>query len=173
MDKNQLRKYMKIVRQTLNMEDLSDKIVKNIQNFSFYQNAKNVMIYYPLKNEIDLRLLLKDDKNFYLPKIIDNNLAVCPYKSGDKLTESEYKTQEPVTESVSPNIIDFVVVPGVCADYSKNRIGYGKGFYDKFLKQINAFKIFALPECCVINNIPTEEFDVELDFLITENGIIC
>lgn len=173
MDKIQLRKYMSIVRQTFDIKDYNADIIKNIQLFPSYQTAQNVMIYYPMKNEIDLRPLLKDNKNFYLPKIIGNEIYACPYKPGDKLILSEYKTHEPVTEPVSRNILDLVIVPGICADYSKNRIGYGKGFYDRFLGSVNGIKIYVCPQLCVIRDIPEESHDKKVDFIITEKGVIC
>lgn len=172
MDKNQLRKYMQIIWKTINTKDYSEKIIKNIKLFPQYQNAKNVMIYYPMKNELDLRPLLEDDKNFYLPKIIDNEIYACPYKQNDELVLSEYKTQEPLTEPISRNMLDVVIVPGICADFGKNRIGHGQGFYDRFLSTSRAFSIFALPECCIINNIPTEDYDQKVHFLITEDRVI-
>ena len=175
MDKNQLRQYMKIVRQTLDTEDLSEKIIKNIRLFPQYKTAKNVLIYYPLEFELNLLPLLDDeDKTFYLPKIFQDNIYICPYKKNDKLVKSEFNTQEPVTDPVHPSVLDLIIVPGICADSLKNRIGYGKGFYDRFLAvNPNTSSIFPLPECCIIKNIPATEHDIKPHFLITENNIIC
>ena len=63
MDKIQLRKYVKIIRKTLDIENISKSIIKNIRDNILYKNSENVMIFYPLKNEINLLDLLDDNKN--------------------------------------------------------------------------------------------------------------
>ena len=71
MNKSELRAWAKAERDKLNIKDVSKKLVDKLKNTEEYGQAKNVMIFYPLKNEVNLLSLLNDkDKNFYLPKIL-------------------------------------------------------------------------------------------------------
>ena len=75
-NKKELRKKAKDIRKTLNIERISKDIIVKIENFELFQQAKNVMIFYPLENEINLLDLLKhSEKNFYLPRTINEDTA--------------------------------------------------------------------------------------------------
>lgn len=65
-----------------------------------------------------------------------------------------------------------IVVPMLGADSNGYRIGYGKGFYDRYLSKKDVIKIGLCPQACIIEKLPTDEFDIPMDYLITENGII-
>ena len=169
-DKKELRKIAKKIRSSLDIKTISDGIVEQIKQCETYQNAQNIMIFYPLGHEVNLLGLLNDKKNFYLPKVDGENLLVCPYKSGDELTLSSFKTEEPITKPVSPEILDLVFVPALMVDRHNRRLGYGGGFYDKFLSK-NALiskKIVAIPSALLVENLPSEAFDVKIDITICE-----
>ena len=108
--------------------------------------------------------MLNDDKKFYLPKIEGNNLLICPFSQ--ELSISKFNTLEPCTDAVSSNILDLAIVPALMADKCGNRLGYGGGFYDRFLKNANVATLVALPIELVIDQLPFEEHDVKIDFLI-------
>lgn len=169
-DKKELRKKAKKIRMSLDIEKISEAIVQNIQNLKIYQKAVNVMIFYPIGHEVSLLGLLKDKKNFYLPKVQGRDLLVCPYQAGDELTISEFKTEEPLSEPVDPNILDLIFVPALMVDNNLHRLGYGGGFYDIFLSKncSDATKIVAIPSDLVVDKIPSESFDAKIDVVITE-----
>lgn len=171
--KQELRKKAKEIRNSLDMKKLSEQIANNIKNFDIYKKANNVMVFYPFGNEIDLRGLLNDEKNFYLPKVKGKNLLVCPYKSGDELRTSDFNTQEPLSTSIDSAILDLVFVPALMADKKLNRIGYGGGFYDRFLSKLssNIVKVVAIPSILVVDEIPADDFDEFVDFVITEKSM--
>lgn len=170
IDKNELRKKAKEIRHSLNMEKLSEDIVKNIKASEIYKSAKHVMIFYPLKNEVNLLGLLSDDKSFYLPKVNGEELLVCPYKDGDELQISDFKTKEPRTSLVNPEILDIIFTPALMIDKSGFRLGYGGGFYDKFLSKnaLNSTKIAAVPCALIADTLPSESFDIKVDVTICE-----
>lgn len=170
VEKKELRKKAKEIRTSLDMKELSAKIIANILQQEEYKKAKNVMIFYPLKHEVDLLGLLEINKSFYLPKVQGDNLLVCPYKKGDKLIESKFQTKEPITEPVNPDILDIIFVPALMADKNCNRLGYGGGFYDRFLsdKSIKAVKIIAIPSQLITDNLPCEDFDIKMDLIVCE-----
>ncbi len=169
-DKKELRKYAKKVRKSLDIPLISEKIVKKIQALDVYKRAKNVMIFYPLEFEIDLTPLFEDDKKFFLPKVTGDNLSVCPYTQEDKLVISAFNTLEPLTEAVSAQILDVIFVPALMADKFNNRLGYGGGFYDRFLAQCppRTVKIVAVPSALIVDEIPFESFDIKTDITICE-----
>ena len=166
--KQQLRKWIKEERKTLDIKLLSKKIIKKLQKAEEYRLAKNIMIFYPLKYEIDLLELVEDKtKNFYLPKIKDNELLCCSYTKGDELCESCFKTKEPLTEAEEKSIIDLVIVPALAVDKNNYRLGYGGGFYDRFLKDLNAKKIACVSSKFFIDSVFAENHDVKIDKVIT------
>lgn len=170
MPKKELRKKAKEIRHSLDMEKISEKIVENIKSNEIYKNSKHIMIFYPLKHEVNLLGLLKDNKNFYLPKVDGENMLVCPYKKGDKLILSAFKTEEPVSTPINPEILDLVFVPALMVDKHLHRLGYGGGFYDKFLSKnaLKSKKIVAIPSALMIEKLPSESFDAKIDVTICE-----
>lgn len=173
--KTELRKQAKEIRKSLKLKEISVKITENIMNFDVYKSAKNIMIFYPLKHEVNLLSLLKDkSKNFYLPKVEGENLLVCPYKAGEKLIHSAFRTEEPLTNPVDSEILDIVFVPALMADRNMDRLGYGGGFYDKFLSKNckNAVKIIAIPSQLIADEIPSESYDEKVDFIVSEKEVI-
>ena len=172
MDKKTLREKAKKIRLSLDIKMLSAKIVKNIKTNQKYIEAKNVMIFYPFGSEIDLLELLEDKtKNFYLPKVSGKNLKVCPFQKGDALEISTFNTSEPKTHSISDlKELDLIFVPALMADKINNRLGYGGGFYDRFLSQLptKINTIVPIASDLLVDKIPFDEFDEVVDEIITE-----
>lgn len=170
--KNELRKIAKQKRKSIDIKNVSAKIVEKIAELDIFKSAKNIMLFYPLKYEVDLLPLLDfQDKNFYLPKVFGENLLVCPYKKGDELSLSSFDTLEPKTATIDDEtILDLIFVPALMTDKSGYRLGYGGGFYDKFLSKpsIRATKIVALSSELIIDELPHDAFDVKVDLVITE-----
>lgn len=145
-----------------------EKLVSLLKNTAEYKQAKNIMLFYPLKNEVNLLSLLEDKtKNFYLPKIDGKNLLCCPYSNGDELCFSCFKTKEPLTSPVDKNLIDLVIVPALCCDKNNFRLGYGGGFYDRFLKDYAGKKVVCIPKEFIVNTIYPDSYDVAVDLVIT------
>lgn len=168
MDKQQLRRWVKEERKKLDMGTLSIDLVRNLKDTKEYQQAKNIMIFYPKENEVNLLSLLVDkSKNFYLPKIDGNDLLCCPYKDGDELCVSCFKTQEPTTNPVEKSLIDLVIVPALVVDKEGYRLGYGGGFYDRFLNGVNVKKLVCIPKEFVIETVFPEKHDIKIDKVIT------
>lgn len=204
LTKSELRKKAREIRHSLDMQKISEKIVENIKKNEIYKQSKHVMIFYPLKHEVNLLGLLENDnfelhskqslnqesrlglptqqqetinalnvtrdKTFYLPKVDGENMLVCPYKNGDELTESAFKTLEPITTPINPEILDLVFVPALMVDKHLHRLGYGGGFYDKFLSKhsLKSKKIVAIPSALMVEKLPSEDFDAKIDVTICE-----
>lgn len=167
-NKTDLRIWAKSIRKTLDLASVSSVIAGKIRKHEFYKNARNVMIFYPAKYEINLLSLLDDDKNFFLPKTDEDNLLVCPFKKDDRLVVSRFKIKEPCTTPVASKILDLVIVPALAVDKSGFRLGYGGGFYDRFLKDCSARTIVPIVHQLLLNKLPAEKFDVPVDCIVTD-----
>ncbi|MBO6272531.1 5-formyltetrahydrofolate cyclo-ligase [bacterium] len=167
-NKSDLRLLAKSIRKNLDISSISEQIVSNIRELIFYKKSKHVMIFYPVGSEISLLELLEDNKNFYLPRVKNEELEVCPYQKGDSLCVSSLKINEPICDSVDKQILDIVFIPALMCDNGYCRLGYGGGYYDRFLKNIDAKKFVVIPEELLIENLPVEENDVKCDGYITQ-----
>lgn len=165
--KSDLRVYAKELRKTLDIKNISSEIVSKIRELDCYKKAKHVMIFYPIKYEIDLRPLLDDNKSFYIPKVFHRDLLVCPYDNN--LTKSNFGVMEPNTEPINPEILDLIFVPALLVDNEGYRLGYGGGFYDRFLKQYPNIKtIVPIEKELMIDKLPHENFDIKISQIISQ-----
>ena len=168
-NKSQIRKWAKELRKQIDIKSVSEVLVEKLKQTIEYKSAENIILFFPLENEIDLRELLKDKtKNFYLPKIDGKNLLCCPYNLDCELEESCYKTQEPTTQPCNKNILDLVIIPALACDKNNYRLGYGGGFYDRFLQDLRAKKIVCIPKQFLIDNVCAESHDIKVDMVITD-----
>lgn len=164
-NKTDLRLRAKSIRKTLVIARLSENASEKIRQTELYKNAKNVLIFYPMQYEINLLELVKDSKSFYLPKVCGNELLVCPYS--DKLVKSEFNICEPCSNPVSAEIIELAIVPALMADKEGYRLGYGGGFYDRFLSANPHIKtIVPIATELFVDKLPRENCDVPVDYVL-------
>lgn len=162
-----LRASAKEIRKNLDIDKISSEAVLKIRELSVYKNARNVLIFYPMKYEINVLELLNDDKNFYLPRVCGNLLSVCPFKSGDKLIKSDFNVCEPYSNAIPPETLDLIIVPALMADSENYRLGYGGGFYDRFLAEYHQIPtVLPIAKELCIEDLPHENFDVKIDKII-------
>jgi len=164
-NKTHLRLRAKSIRKTLDIARLSEDVCAQIRQTGIYKNSKNVLIFYPMQYEINLLGLLKDDKNFYLPKVCGNELLVCPYS--ERLEKSALNVCEPCSNPVSAKLIELAIVPALMADKYGYRLGYGGGFYDRFLSANPHIKtIVPIAKELFTDKLPRDDFDVKVDKVI-------
>ena len=167
MDKQTLRKWAREKRKELDMKSLSAILANKLVQTEEYKNSKNIMLFYPLKNEVNLIPLLNDrTKQFYLPRIKEKELECCVYKTGDELKKSSFNTQEPTCKACSKTEIDMAVIPALACDKNGYRLGYGGGFYDRFLKDFKGIKIVCIPKELIVETIYPENHDIKTDIVI-------
>lgn len=171
MDKKDLRLKAKEFRRNADVKQASFKIVERIKNLIEYKNAKNVLLFYPKGSELDLLALCSEDKNFYLPRISGENLLICPYSCDVEMKLSHFKTLEPCSNPVSPDKIDFAIIPCLMADKKGYRLGYGGGFYDRLIPQLkkDCVKVCPVLSQLVVDELPFEVFDKPVDIIITSD----
>ena len=167
MDKQSLRKWARGKRKELNMERVSAILTEKLVQTEEYKNSKNIMLFYPLPDEVNLLLLLKNKtKNFYLPRIKGDELECCVYKEGDELCESCFHTKEPICEACEISNVDLVVVPALACDKDNYRLGYGGGFYDRFLKDFKGEKVVCIPKELIVSTVYPESHDIKMDLIL-------
>lgn len=173
-NKKNLRAWAKTQRLSENFDKQNATILKNIKNSDIFCNAKNIMLFYPLKNELNLLDLLIENKVFSFPCLINDEIV--PYKNNGQFKVGKFNITEPQNSTeVLIKDLDLIVVPALCVDEKGNRIGYGKGYYDRFIKTLNREKtkcIVAIWDDFVLAEICPESFDERIDYIFTEKRII-
>ena len=180
MSKSKLRSKILNLRKKNSNKKLSlnpDRIYRFLKKNKI--NFKNVGGYYPCNYEIDdlgmLNFLRKKKANISLPIIRENNqMDFFEWKNKNPLKINKYGIVEPL--SVKKIYPDIIFVPLVAYDKKLNRLGYGGGFYDRYIEKITKFKkivkiglAFSYQELKVI---PVSKLDKKLDFVVTEKKII-
>lgn len=164
-NKINLRHYAKELRKKLNLKIDSEILTQKIIQTQIYSQSQNIMLYYPTKFEINLLELLKDKKNFYFPKVSGKELLVCP--ASGQYEKSKFNIMEPCSNPINPTELDLVIVPALMADKNGYRLGYGGGFYDRFLSDKKIPTITAISKELFVENLPHNEFDCRIDYIIT------
>lgn len=180
MNKTELRKKYRSVRaQVKNRDSLSEKICDLTLGSDIYARADTVLCYWPVASEVNTgRIILKalnDKKKVALPKCTDKNGNMTFYyiNSLSDLKEGMYGIMEPQecnkAEFFSEDSV--CIVPGLSFDKAGYRLGYGKGYYDRFLSCFCGKSIGVCFEDCLSTNLPVNEFDKKVDFIITDKTI--
>lgn len=181
-NKKDIRKNI-IAKRDLNKEEnnLKDiKIFNKLINLNSYKKAKKIFIYIGFGSEINtkklIEIMLKEGKEVFVPKVVEKEMIALKVTSLYNLVKSEFNILEPIGEKpdIDAEEFDLIIMPGVAFDRSGNRIGYGGGYYDKYLKDIsfNIERIALAYEMQLIEEIDTEEHDLKVYSIITENEII-
>ena len=181
MKKEELRKkYILIRNRVENKTQKSEIISEKIQEQIEYKNAKIIALYKNLKSEVSTEKLIEDSINLgkcvALPKVVNNELKFYKIKSlKEKFIKSNFGVEEPIENEINyinQKDIGLIIVPGICFDKEKNRLGFGKGYYDRYLQNENINTIgICFEEQIVENIIPTTEYDVAMKKIITDKKI--
>jgi len=173
MEKKELRQRYLLKRKFIkNKKEKSNDILNYIINNPLYLNANVVALYYSTKDEVDTHDLilysLLQDKIVLLPKVIGKEMIFIKIDETTRYETSNFKIREPISNEPYLGKIDLFIVPGVAFDINGNRLGYGGGYYDKYLKDTNASTIGICFEEQITNEIEPEEHDIKVDIVQTE-----
>ena len=151
----------------------SKKIQKRINKVYAFKDAEKIGLYYPTGSEIltqdIIQELISKGKEVFLPKVIGENMEFRKIKDFASLERGNFDIMEPKEDCEVDNYLDIIVVPTVGISPSGVRLGYGHGFYDKFLEKKDALTISLTLEKQIIKNIPKSEHDISIDWIITED----
>lgn len=135
-----------------------------------FVSAKYVLLFWSLPDEVDTHAFVEKwhtKKHILLPVVIGDSLEIRPYEGMAKMRKGAFDILEPTGEPfLDYPLIDLAIVPGVGFDASGNRLGRGKGYYDRLLPQLQAYKIgVCFPEQ-YLSAVPTEPWDSKMDKVI-------
>ncbi|MBD3674740.1 MAG: 5-formyltetrahydrofolate cyclo-ligase [Planctomycetaceae bacterium] len=166
-------------------EDRSTRIQQATLGLPALRNAREIMVYVGYRSEVAtqklIRKLLQSEKTVYVPWCEENELKLFRLESFEELQPGAYDIPEPPVElrdqrdrQGSAETLDLIFVPGLAFDRRGNRLGQGKGYYDRLLSAVS-------DECILIGlafgvqlveKVPTEAHDVPLDLIVTEDEVI-
>ncbi len=161
----------------------STMIWKYFCNLSFYKDAEMIMTYVNTKSEVTtyqlIPLLLAQGKRVCVPKCVGDSLV--PYEITDlsQLKAGVFGVLEPsqelidkgILKEISKNEINIAVCPGLAFDFLGHRLGYGKGYYDRFLQDFEGIKIGFSFDLSLTPEIEVNEHDIPMNIIITESGV--
>ena len=147
-------------------------ISEAIEANPYFKEARTVLLYHSLPDEPDTHAFVEKwcrEKRVLLPVVVGDDLELRLYTSSKDLAKGAYGIQEPVGEPFTDyQEIDFVAVPGVAFDHRGNRLGRGKGYYDRLLPRLaRAYRAGICFPFQLFDEIPTEPQDIAMHCVIT------
>lgn len=166
----------------LEVQGTSHEITQRILFLPAYQQAQTILFYLSTRNEIDtaplIRTAWQQDKKVIVPVCQPNkNLSLSQLLSLEELGTGKWNIPEPKKEflrPISPQEVDLVIVPGLAFDEEGYRLGYGAGYYDRFLTKLSpeCIKLALAYEFQLISKVPREPHDIPVDMILTEQRVI-
>ena len=176
IEKAALRKHLLEKRDATSAElrgIVSERIHENLKKNSSFVNAQNIACYFPICSEVDTHDIMLDvleqGKSLLLPKIIGDNIEFHIVSNLEKLEKGRFEIMEPKDSCERTKKIDCVLIPTVGVSKSGVRLGYGHGYYDRFLLSTDAMKISLTYSKQVIKSIPNDSHDIKMDWIVTED----
>ena len=157
-------------------DEKSHKIFDKVVSHPFFFSAKTVCCYVDFRREVGTTNIIEEawsrGKKVAVPKIEDGQMNFYYIESWQDVSEGYYGILEPNTTECLQDKTPLVIMPGAVFDRNRNRIGYGKGFYDRFLQVYSKSRTIALAfELQLVGAVPHEEHDIRPMVLITEEEI--
>lgn len=179
MDKKQLRKQIRERKKEFSLSEkieLSRPVFEKIEKEELFKEAKVVLLYYSMDDEVYTHDFVEKHyktKTILLPCVDGYDLILRQYLGIESMKAGEqFGILEPVGKEFNDlEKIDLMIIPGVAFDKEKNRLGRGRGFYDRLLKTVNATKIGVCFDFQIVEQVPTEDFDVKMDVVISTTNI--
>lgn len=178
MNKESIRRRIKAQKSLLSAAEKARAtacVFEVLENSAAFLLADNILLYHSLPDELSTREFIArwhEKKHFFLPRVNGVNLDILPYDR-TSLKLGAFQIEEPQgNDTISIESIEMVVVPAVAYDRNGNRIGRGKGYYDRLLRDVKATKVGVAYDFQVVDEIDAEPHDVKMDVVITESRII-
>ena len=159
------------------LRDISSrKIHQNLKQIDAYDTSQNIACYFPIGSEVNTQEVMLDilekGKNLLLPRIAKNDIVFHVITNIEKLEKGVFDIMEPRDDYKKAEKIDCILVPTIAISKSGIRLGYGKGYYDRFLSTTKAVKISLTYSKQIIKSIPNDTHDIKMDWIATEDEII-
>lgn len=173
MDKKELRTHIKSLKKQHSRESLleqSKSILSKLENNKAFIEAKTVMLYSSLPDEVythDFLEKWRNEKKIILPTVVGDDIIPVELSRDTEFATGDFNILEPQNEEYTGDY-DLIVIPGVAFDRNGNRIGRGKGYYDRFLcKHLDVYRIGICFDFQVVDEVPTEDNDIKMNEVIS------
>ena len=158
------------------MKITSKKVQKKIKKINAFRNAQKIGAYHPIGSENltqdIIQELLSNGKDVFLPKVIGEKMEFRKITDFSSLEKGSFDIMEPKDDCQTDNNLDVILVPTVGISPVGVRLGYGHGFYDKFLAEHKTTTISLTMEKQIVKNIPKSEHDILIDWIVTEDRVL-
>ena len=155
------------------MNITSKQIHKNLKKIAEFRLANSIGMYYPIGSEVPtqdiIQEALSNGKEILLPKVIGKELEFRKIKDFSDLEKGSYDIMEPKDGCQASNKFDVIIVPTVGISRDGYRLGYGYGFYDRFLSKNKVVTISLTYSKQVVKSVPSSDEDVRIDWVVTED----
>ncbi len=150
---------------------LENNIISKVESLPQFKNCNNLLLYNSLPDEFPTNNALcrwSKHLNIYLPKVNGKNLDIIRY-APDKIMSGAFGISEPtnIEDKISPSMLDIIIVPAVAFDTNGNRLGRGKGYYDKLLGNSGALRIGIGYDFQILDILPTDNHDIRMNYIFT------
>ena len=177
MTKKELRRQIKQLKQMtpVAMRKVEAEMVfKTIQAMPVWQQVQHILCYWSLPDELPtheaVNQWLAAGKNIYLPRVKGDDLEIVPYHGAESLDDNnQYHIGEPVGDAVDASCLELIIVPAVALDSQRNRLGRGKGYYDRLLSGNACPTIGVACDFQLVEDVPVEAHDRQLDCVVTSD----
>ncbi|MBO6793278.1 MAG: 5-formyltetrahydrofolate cyclo-ligase [Balneolaceae bacterium] len=184
LDKNELRAKIKKQRSVLDQQlwqEWSTQINKRVIESKFYSQAQSLHCYVSMneRKEVDTHSIINHSldtgKTVFIPVMdtASNKLFHTEITDFNDLRANDWGVLEPINAVLKDQFFgDVIIIPLLAADTKGNRLGYGKGYYDRFLATSEALKVGIVFDQFLVDRVPVEDHDIPLDIIITETQTI-
>lgn len=180
--KQSLRRQCKALRSGLGDEArqrASRMIGLHLASWEVFQRSEVILAYMPIRSEVDLRPLLAEfpEKRWLLPRILpeeEGRMVFQPYDPA-QLVQHPFGMAEPAPHlpQVPAEEIQLVLAPGLAFDRSGWRLGYGGGYYDRFLRNFRGISVGVVFRALLLDSLPHGEYDVPVGWIVSEEGLFA
>ncbi len=154
----------------------SKQIQRNLKKIEAFRNAEKVACYYSIGSEVKtldiIQQRISEGRTVALPRVVDDDLVFCAVKNFEELQKGEFGIMEPRKNCPIVDDFDIILVPAVAMMRTGQRLGYGMGYYDRFLSKHKVATIALEYSKLVVRNIPKSDGDVAIQWVVTEDEVI-
>jgi len=158
------------------MKIVSQQIHKKLRKSKIFKDANKIGAYYPIGSEVltqdILQEVLSSGRELFLPKVVEDEIEFRKTTDFSYLEKGNFDIMEPKDNCPADNNLDLLLVPTVGISQDGVRLGYGHGFYDKFLSKNKVETVSLIYEKQVIKKIPRTEHDIIMNWILTEDRFV-
>jgi len=156
------------------LSDRSADALARLENIPLFQQARIIALYHAIPGEVETAGFIHKwicGKQILLPLVEGDNLRLLPYTAGQDLNKGAFGILEPCptgSDCIQNEEIDLIIVPGIAFDRQGNRLGRGKGYYDRLLSTLSAPRIGLCFSFQLLDHIPVKPFDIQMNAIVTD-----